>query len=267
MTSDDFIGRADKNLIYAVKSWAAAADGGVVREADGLVLAASGVPLRSFNNVFLTRALAEPSAHLREAITHCQRRRVPFRLRVLEPLDGSTEAIVSAAGFERAGGIPCLVLSPSRTWADDSGGLVIRRVIDDDTLRGHTAVVADAFGWPPSLLARVFTRRLMAVSGWRGYVGYLDGRPVATAQLFVTDGVAGIYYVGTLEAHRRRGFAESITRQALNEGAAAGCDMASLQASPSGQAIYERMGFSAVSYYRTYVPVGPDVAPAAQHSG
>jgi hypothetical protein len=41
MTSDDFIGRADANLIHAVKSWVAAADGGVVRETDGLVLAGS----------------------------------------------------------------------------------------------------------------------------------------------------------------------------------------------------------------------------------
>lgn len=267
MTSDDLIGRADANLIYAVKSWAAAADEGVVRETDGLLLAASGVPIRSFNNVFLTRPLPKPSAHLSETITHCQRRGLPFRLRVLEPLDGLTEAIVTAAGFERAGGIPCLVLSPLRTRANDSRSLVIQRVIDDDTLRGHTAVVADAFAWPPSLLARVFTRRLIADPGWTGYVGYLDGRPVATAQLIVTDGVAGIYYVGTLEAHRRGGFGEAMSRQALNEGAAAGCDMASLQASPLGRAIYERMGFCTVSYYRTYVVEGPDVAAAAHNSG
>jgi ribosomal protein S18 acetylase RimI-like enzyme len=262
MTSDDLIGRADANFLHAVESWAAAADGAVVWEADGLVLAASGVPIRSFNNIFLTRLLTETGGRLSDAIVHCQGRGVPFRLRVLEPLDGPTEALIAAAGFEPAGGIPCLVLSPLRADSHELRGLLIRQVIDDDTLRDHTAVVADAFGWPPSLLGRVFTRKLIGDACWTAYVGYLEDRPVATAQLVVTDGVAGIYYVGTLEAHRRSGFAEVMTRQALNEGAAAGCDVASLQASPMGRPIYERMGFRMVSYYRTYVPVPPEVAPA-----
>jgi ribosomal protein S18 acetylase RimI-like enzyme len=267
MASDDLIARADANLIHAVKSWAGAADGGVVRERDGLVLAASGVPMRSFNNIFLTRPLRTPSAHLDEAIAHCRNSGVPFRLRVLEPLDAPTEAMITEAGFERAGGIPCLVLSPLRMGAGNSRRLMIRQVTDDETLRDHTAVVADAFGWPPSLLGRVFTRRLVVGPGWAAYVGYLDGSPVASAQLVVTDGVAGIYYVGTLEAHRRRGFAETMTRWALNEGAGSGCDMASLQAAPLGQPIYERMGFREVSYYRTYVSNGPEVAPTTGGSG
>ncbi len=33
----------------------------------------------------------------------------------------------------------------------------------------------------------------------------------------------------------------------------AGCDMASLQASPEGLPIYERMSFQKVDYYRTFV--------------
>ncbi len=128
MNSDYLIGRADANLLYAVKSWAAAADGGVAREVDGLVLAASGVPIRSFNNVFLTRPLPTASAHLGKAIAPCQSSGVPFRLRVLGPLDGQTEAMIFAVGFERAGGIPCLALSPLRASANDVRGLVIRQV-------------------------------------------------------------------------------------------------------------------------------------------
>jgi ribosomal protein S18 acetylase RimI-like enzyme len=254
MTSDDFIRRADANLLHAVKSWAAATEGGVARQMEGLMMAVSGVPIRSFNNIFVTHSLLKPAAHLTEAIAHCKGRDVPFRLRVLEPLDGPTEGMITAAGFERAGGIPCLVLSPLRASANDCRGLVVRRVIDDETLRDHTAVVADAFEWPPSLLGCVFTRRLVGDPAWTGYVGYSDGEPVTTSQLVVTDGVAAVYYVATLEAHRGRGFAEAMTRRALNEGGAAGCDMASLQASPLGLPIYERMGFRGVSYYRTYVP-------------
>ena len=86
------------------------------------------------------------------------------------------------------------------------------------------------------------------------YTGYLDATPVATAQLFAQDGVAGIYLVGTTASARNRGHGEAITRYALGEGAALGCTMASLQASPMGLPVYQRIGFEEVAYYRTYVP-------------
>jgi hypothetical protein len=38
----------------------------------------------------------------------------------------------------------------------------------------------------------------------------------------------------------------------MQEGAAAGCDLASLKASPLGYPIYVRMGFREAAYYKTY---------------
>jgi ribosomal protein S18 acetylase RimI-like enzyme len=176
-----------------------------------------------------------------------------FRLRVREGAATFAEELLSAVGLVHKRGIPCLVLRPLRNEGV-APALTIGTVRDDVTLRDHTEVVAAAFGWEPDVLARVFSTRLVADPSWRGYTGYLDGRPVASSQLFVTEGVAGIYYVATLAESRRRGFGEAMTRHALNEGAAAGCTMASLQASPMGEPVYRRMGFEQVSYYRTYVP-------------
>jgi ribosomal protein S18 acetylase RimI-like enzyme len=62
-----------------------------------------------------------------------------------------------------------------------------------------------------------------------------------------------VYYVATLPDFRRRGLGEAMTRRAIAQGAAAGCNVATLQASPLGLPIYERMGFRRVGYYRTYV--------------
>ena len=85
------------------------------------------------------------------------------------------------------------------------------------------------------------------------YTGFLDGEPVATSALFMSNHVAGVYNVATLNAYRRRGFGEAMTWHAVREGAAAGCGMASLQASEMGRPIYERMGFRLVAGYKTYL--------------
>jgi predicted acetyltransferase len=63
---------------------------------------------------------------------------------------------------------------------------------------------------------------------------------------------AGIYNVATLPSHRKRGYGEAMTWRAVAGGAAAGCDVAILQASQMGRPIYERMGFRLVAPYRTF---------------
>lgn len=245
--------RAEANLLHAVKACAAASAGHAISEHDGFLVAASGVPIRAFNNVLLTRPLSETSPSLKEVIGRFQSQRLPFRLRVRDDVDGMTERVLLAAGLEREGGIPPLALEPLAVRETGGPGLEIRPVVNELSLRDHVSVVASAFGWPEPLLGQVFTERLIANEIWSGYTGYVDGRPVATSQLVVEGRVAGVYYVTTLEGHRRRGFGEALTRHAINEGAVRGCDIASLQASPMGQPIYERMGFRTVCYYRSYV--------------
>jgi predicted GNAT family acetyltransferase len=104
------------------------------------------------------------------------------------------------------------------------------------------------------VLSQVFTPRLLDNASWHGYLAYVEGAPAATSTLFVNDRVAGIYYVGTLAQYRKRGLGAAVTRRCVTDGVRAGCDIASLQASPMGLPVYERMGFRHVGYYRSYIP-------------
>lgn len=243
----DPVSLAYENLGHASKAWALAAASGESWQDAGLFVASSGGAVRSFNRAYVIGALRVESVdRLRSYIAQ---RDVPFRVSARQGLD---TLALEQGGFAQNGGIPCLVIDNLVT-ATPPTPLDIRAASDETTLRHHMDVVAGAFDWPPDLLAEVFTPRLLDATGLTCFVGYLDGAPVASSQLFVHNGVAGIYYVGTLDSHRRRGFGEAMTSHAVREGAAAGCSMASLQASPMGLPVYQRMGFRQVDYYCTYI--------------
>ena len=156
--------------------------------------------------------------------------------------------------FERRGGIPCLTVELPLPAGSDAP-LEIRGVDSDAALADHVRVVAEAFDGR-RVSSRGYFVATCSAARWHGFVGYVDGEPAGAAQLVVTDRVAGVYYVATTEPMRRRGIGEAITRHALVADASRGCSLGSLQASPMGRPIYERMGFEVVSEYRTYVPAG-----------
>lgn len=85
------------------------------------------------------------------------------------------------------------------------------------------------------------------------YTGYLRGRPVASAFMFLGSGVAGIYCVGTITEARRKGIGSEITCVPLLEAREMGYKVGILHSSKMAYNIYSRMGFTeccVVSMYR-----------------
>ena len=71
------------------------------------------------------------------------------------------------------------------------------------------------------------------------------------ATLRVEDDVA-VHYVATPSAFRRRGLASRLIRAALADARGAGAVTATLQASPDGLGVYERLGFRRVGMLRAF---------------
>jgi len=80
---------------------------------------------------------------------------------------------------------------------------------------------------------------------------------VAAAQTLLSHGIAGVYWVGTVEGARSRGLGEAVTRAVTNAAFDRGATANSLQASPMGEPIYRRMGYEEIYRYTTYTRLTP----------
>ncbi len=242
---------AEANLVAAMRIWAGAADEGETEDIDGCTFVRCEAELRAFNQVLVRRRpedLGRVVAMTREYFRGVQGR---FRLRIRDDEEPVEDDPFVAGGLARNGGIPSLSAPLSAT--EVKSALDVRRVTDEATLADHIEVVAAAFEWDTEELAMVFRPRIIDTGGWYAYVGYDGDSPVTTTQLVLAGGVGGLYYVGTAEAARGRGWGEAITRHAMAEAASLGCGTVTLQASPMGLPIYEHIGFRRVAYYRTFV--------------
>jgi len=106
-------------------------------------------------------------------------------------------------------------------------------------------------GMPPGIFTEIFTPGSLLPSDTTSSVlAHLDDRPVACATVYLAEGVGMIGWVGALQEARGRGLAAACTVWATNRGFAMGADVASLQASVMGEAIYERLGYEELYSYR-----------------
>jgi GNAT superfamily N-acetyltransferase len=75
------------------------------------------------------------------------------------------------------------------------------------------------------------------------FLGFLDGEPVATSLIFLGGGVAGLWWVTTMEKARGRGIGTAMTVYPLQLAKDRGYRMSILQASDMGMPIYSKMGY------------------------
>jgi GNAT superfamily N-acetyltransferase len=123
--------------------------------------------------------------------------------------------------------------------------LTIKRVDSVEILRDfvHSAVIG--FGLPES--SESICIDLFAGLGFDlplyNYVGYIGGESVATAELFLGAGVAGIYWVSTIPEARHKGIGSAITQAALQQARKLGYHIGILHSSEQGMGVYRQLGF------------------------
>jgi len=141
-------------------------------------------------------------------------------------------------------------LSDSPSNVETPPGLEIENVSNDLALREWAWVVTlGLFNHPESEADHFY--ELMHSAKICGrldfFLGRYEGRPATSSASFLSDGVAGIYFVATLPEFRRKGLGRSITLAPLRKARDIGAHGAILQASALGEPVYRRLGFQRYS--------------------
>lgn len=160
-----------------------------------------------------------------------------------------------ARGLFELNGSPEMVCRARLEDRPTPDGVELRWVQDEQGVRDFVEVDTAAYGslgMPAEVMpAVVEPDRMTTRHHVQTVVAYLDGAPVAAAQTLLSHGIAGVYWVGTVEAGRGRGLGEAVTRAVTNRAFDLGAAANTLQASPMGEPIYLRMGYETLYRYRT----------------
>lgn len=141
----------------------------------------------------------------------------------------------------------------STTKAVNVPELRIERATTATHLVDYAAIIS-AGGDPPSTTLPEFVAitaesALATECPARYLVGYVDDEPVATAEVFLYAGVAGIYSVVTRLPFRRRGYGSALMSAAFDLALANAHPIVVLQASAEGEHMYRTLGFHTAGAY------------------
>lgn len=260
MNNEELARAEHENYIAAFSAVARAQPDGEVERFGRIAVLASGLPAGIFNVVTPEGAIAD-EADLARGVEHMRERGAPF---VVQLVAGAHDHLIPVlADLDIAEShpehpLPGMILYPLPAMsAEPPDGLDIREAREPDELEALVAVNIDGFGMPPSLARRLNSPALIDDRSVTAYVGYADGRPVASSLGYRTGRTMGVYNVATIRAERRRGYGGAMTRRVIVDGAFAGCEAAALQSSDIGFSVYARIGFRTMIRYRRFVPAQP----------
>lgn len=247
---------AHENLVATVIDGLGAAPESLVWRRDGVVLYASGLPIRFFNQVLIEAEVPAPEV-IEEAAAVLRDRGQPYLVHLRRRIDDGLRPLMDALGLVLPGDaspMPGMALYPIRPAATSvPAGHRIRRVGDEAGMDDHIRAGALGFGMPEPMLRTIVGADAWLRPGYSVYVGYSDGQPVSTGLGSRTGATIGVYNIATVEHARRQGLGAAITERVAADGAADGCDVAILQASAMGYPTYARLGYRTVIEYDAWI--------------
>ncbi len=222
---------------------------GEVVDSRDLLIANTGAPLAQFNIAFLKPPLGDADAAVDRAERFFGERGFPFRFGVRDDGRDAVAKRLLDAGYAEQPAVPTFVLPKLDAPPPAPPGLEIVEVERGAEVDAYRGVAERGFGFPPGMGALALSDAVLTHPDTTLLLGRVDGEPVATSLLQMSNGVAGIYFVACEEGHRRKGYGEALTWAAVAAGARQGARVASLQASELGRPVYERMGFERTGDY------------------
>lgn len=165
-----------------------------------------------------------------------------------------------AAGLQLVYEMPEMTLAEKLEPPQLPAGAELRRLTEVEQANDFWRVAIASYssiGFPPEVFAGYTNHAGLLAENVVAFLALLDGEPVGIAMTMVSHGVAGIYWVGSLEQARGKGIGRAVTVAATNAGFDLGADVASLQASPMGKPIYLELGYETAFEYQMLMSPTP----------
>lgn len=185
-----------------------------------------------------------------------------FIIWIRDHADNKLEILLQNSGLTplRKPGSAGMTIESPLALPEISDSLQIKKVSTKEDVADFNSVIAASFGIPleTSKLA-IGQFNQLTNSNVAAFVIREQDQPMAAGMVVLEQGIAGIYYIGTIPQARGRGLGDLCTRIATNAGFDLGACAVILQASSRGESLYRRLGFKTITHYRWYPFTAPIV--------
>lgn len=234
---------------------------GDVTQRDGMLLIDSGVNYGVFNIAMFAGPVSDLDTLRRRLVTassYYERRNTRWSLwlcdDLIAPVRTRSASYLAEQGLRRLTEAPGMLaerLSPP----DRHLPIVECRPVNDEKTRQDFAYATSVnFDIPIATCRQVYGNQDAWRHDYRGFVGYWKGVPVTTTAAVIAAGAIGIYSVGTVPPHRRKGYAESLMRQVIaHYTRTLGIERTVLQATRAGYDMYRKMGYRDVGHFSVFM--------------
>lgn len=270
--SEQLRARAHLNLVDSSRQLFELDPGAVVEAGDGWLFGAGRSTHPAISNAaFRSDDELDPEEFLERAQAFFARlgRGFSVWLRAADPADGDLLAAAELAGLKQVHEAPEMVLAERPEERPLPPGVELRRLSTAGEAQDYWRVATQAYaslGFPAGVFDFYEDPGCLLAENAAAFIAYLDSKPVSIAMTLVSHGVAGIYWVGSLEEARGKGLGRALTAAATNAGFELGADIASLQASAMGRPVYAAMGYETIYDYRLLMSAPPEAADSARRA-
>jgi ribosomal protein S18 acetylase RimI-like enzyme len=256
----------DENLRSAMQFFGRASGAGTIEEVDGGIAIYSGLDYGVFNIALVNRPVADGELEKRLSAFGRFFRQRTLRWSVWlceDMLDSAVrrrERQIFATYGMRPISHPPGMLAPSLKPPEHVLPEIEMRPVRDKVTRAAFAEITSlTFEIPYTIAHAVYSREAAwgnscEQGDYQGFVGFVGGRAVAIVAIVAAGGVIGVYSLGTMPEHRRKGYAEALLRKAVDEvSRRTGFERVILQSTEAGYDLYKRIGFRDATKFTVYL--------------
>ncbi len=251
----------DANLRAALAMFARPNPSGATKQLEGVAVASSGLQFSMFNSAILTSAVSsrdELRDRIRAAGKFFRSRGLPWSFWVCEGwIENPVRSVVGeefvSNGMHLVVELPGMAAERIAPPQKPLPHLIFRPVKDSLTRADFARIMCVAFGIPFAISRAVYESERTWTGPFTGWIGYIGDLPVTSTATLVTGDMVGVYAVGTLPTHQRKGCGEAIMRYALARAhETTSIRRTILQSSEAGYALYQRMGYRRITRYAVF---------------